>query len=70
MTSRKCDPESIRSGNLLKWIQNNGVMNLPVVIIYSVVDSIINAFSSLFKPFDPKRRVSTINESFWFNKKV
>ena len=66
------DPESIRdfkkSGDLLKWIHNNGVVNLSVVMIYSIVDSIIKAFSSSFKPFDPKRRVSTIIESFWFNK--
>ena len=45
---------------LLQWIYNNGVMNLSVAIIYSIVGSIINAFSSLLKPFDPKRRVSTI----------
>ena len=68
------DPESIRdfkkSGDLLKWIHNNGVVNLSVVIIYSIVDSIIKAFSLSFKPFDPKRRVSTIIESFWFNKEL
>ena len=66
------DPKSIkdfkRSGDLLKWIHNNRVMNLPVVIIYSIFDSIIQAFSSSLRPFDPKRRVSTIIESFWFNK--
>ena len=39
-----------------------------MVIIYSTVESIINAFSLLLRPFDPKRRVSTIIESFWFNK--
>ena len=39
-----------------------------MLIIYSIVDSIIHAFSSSFKPVDPKRRVSTITESFWFNK--
>ena len=34
----------------------------------SIVDSIINSFSSSLRPFDPKRKVSTIIESFWFNK--
>ena len=53
---------------MLKWIHNNGVINLSVVIIYSIVDSIIHAFSSSLRPFDSKRRVSTIIESFWFNK--
>ena len=66
------DPESIRyfkkRDDLLKWIHNNGVINLSVVIIYSTVNSIGKAFSPSFKPFDPKRRVSTIIESFWFNK--
>ena len=68
------DPESIRdfkkSGDLLKWIYNNGVMNLSVVVIYSIVDSIIKALSFSFKLFDPKRRVSSIIESFWFNKEL
>ena len=66
------DPESIRdfkkSGDLLKWIHNNSPINLSVVIIYSIVDSIIYAFSSSFRPVDPRRRVSTITESFWLNK--
>ena len=61
-----CDLESIRdfkrSSDLLKWIHNNGVMNFPVVITYSIADSIINAFSSSLRPFDPKMRVSTIIE--------
>ena len=43
-------------------------MNLSMVIIYSIVDSIIHAFSLSFRPFDPKKRLSTITESFWFNK--
>ena len=43
-------------------------MNLSVVIIYSIFDCIINAFSSSLRPFDPKRRVSSIIESLWFNK--
>ena len=47
---RQGDPELLRdfkkSGDLLKWIHNNGVMNLSVVIIYSIVDSIIHAFSA------------------------
>ena len=68
----KGDPESItdfkRSGDLLKWIHNNGVMNPSVVTIYSIVDSIIDAFSLSLIPFDPKRRVCSITESCWFNK--
>ena len=43
-------------------------MNLSIAIIYSIVDSIIHAFSSSFRPVDPKRRFSTIIELFWFNK--
>ena len=43
-------------------------MNLSVVIMYSIIDSIINVFSSSLKPFDTKKKVSTIIESFWFNK--
>ena len=53
---------------MLKWIHSNGVMNLSVIITYSIVDSIINSFSSSLRPFDPKRRVSTIIKKFWFNK--
>ena len=56
-----------RSGDLLKWINNTGVMNLSHVIIYSIVDSIIHAFSSSMGPFDPKKRVFTTIESFWYN---
>ena len=55
------------SGDLLKWINNTGVMNLSHVIIYSIVDSIIHAFSSSMRPFDPKKRVFTTIESFWYN---
>ena len=62
------DPESIRdfkrSADLLKWIHKTGVMNLSVVLIYLIVDSIIRAFSSSLRPSDPKKRVSTIIESF------
>ena len=60
------DPESIRdfkrSGDLVKWIHNNRVMNLSVVKIYLIVDSIINRFSSSLRPLDPNRRVSTVIE--------
>ena len=49
-----------RSGDLLKWIHNNGAMNISVVIMYFIVDSVINAFSLSLRPFDPKRNVSTI----------
>ena len=52
------------SCNLLKWIHNNGVINLSVVITYLIVDSIIDAFSLSFRPINPKRRLSTIIESF------
>ena len=36
--------------------------------MYSLIDSIINVFSSSLRPFDTKRKVSTIIESFWFSK--
>ena len=58
----------MRSDNLLKWIHDNEAMNLVVVIMNSIVDSIINVFSSSLKPFDPKSNVSAIVESSWFNK--
>ena len=45
---KKVDPESIRDfmkcGVLLKWTHNNGDMNLSEVIMYFIVDSIINVF--------------------------
>lgn len=47
------------SSDLLKWIQYNGAINFSVIIMYSIVDSMINALSSSLKPFDPKT-VSTI----------
>ena len=43
-------------------------MKLSLVIMYSIVDSIINAFFASLRPFDPKRNVSTVVESFRFNK--
>ena len=43
-------------------------MNRSAIIIYSIVDSIIHSFSSQLRPFDPKRRVSTLTESFWVTK--
>ena len=58
----------MRSDNFLKWIHDNEAMNLVVVIMNSIVDSIINVFSSSLKPFDPKSNVSAIVESSWFNK--
>ena len=57
-----------KSGDFLKQIHSNGAMNLSVVTRHSIVDSIIHAFSSSLRPFDPKKTVSTIIESFWFNK--
>ena len=45
---KKVDPELIRDfmkcGVLLKWTHNNGDMNLSEVIMYFIVDSIINVF--------------------------
>ena len=41
-----------------------------MVITYSIVDSIIDAFCLSFRPINPKRRLSTIIESFWFNKEI
>ena len=44
--------ENVKENNdLLKWIQNNGAMNLSVVIINSVVDLIINAIRSKKKNY-------------------
>ena len=66
-------PESIRdfmkSGNMLKWSHKNGALNLFVVIMYSLVDSIINSFSFSLRPFDPKRNVLTVAASICFNNK-
>ena len=65
----KGDPESIRdfkrNGDLLKWIHKNGAMNFSVFIMHPIVDSIINAISLSFRPFDPKRKVSTIIENYF-----
>ena len=36
--------------------------------MYSIVDSVIIAFSLLLRSFNPKRNVSTIVTSLWFNK--
>ena len=36
--------------------------------LYLTVDSIIHAFSSSLGALDPKRKVSSIIESFWLNK--
>ena len=56
-TKQEKYPDSIRdfkrSDDLLKSIHNNGVTNLSVVIIYSTADSIIHAFSSSLRSFDP-----------------
>ena len=43
-------------------------MNLSVVIIHSIADSVVNTFSLSLGPFDSKRNVSTIVASFWFDK--
>ena len=69
---KQVDPESIRGfkkcGVLLKWTHNNGDMNLSEVIMYFIVDSVINVLSIYHWDHDPKRNVWTIVESFWFNK--
>ena len=39
-------------------------MNLSVVIMYSIVDSIINTLSLSLRSFRPNRNVSTIAASF------
>ena len=43
-------------------------MNFSVAMMYSNVDSFINAFPCSMRPFDPKMNVSTTITSFWFNK--
>ena len=50
-----------------KWIHNRAI-KLFMVIMYLIVVSVINAFSLSMRLIDPKRNVSTIIESFWFNK--
>ena len=55
---KKVDPESVRDfkkcGVLLKWTHNNGDMNLSEVIMYFIVDSIINVFSLSLRPRSKK----------------
>lgn len=51
-----------------KWNHNNRAMDLSVVIMHLMDHSVINVFSSSLRLFDPERRVSTIIESFGFNK--
>ena len=58
----------MKSGDLLEWIRRNGDLNLFVLIMYSIVDSIINAFSLLVGSFNLYGINSTIVASFWFNK--
>ena len=41
---------------------------ITVVIMCLIVNFIINAFSLSLRPFNPKRGVFTIIESFWFSK--
>ena len=45
-------------------------MNLSVVMMYLIVDSIINAFSLSLRPFYPKRNVSTIVASLFNQKRL
>ena len=37
-----------RNVDLAIWIQNDGAMNLSVIIMYSIVDSVVNVFYSSF----------------------
>ena len=65
-----CDQiEFSRKMIFLKLIHNSGVMDLSVVIIYSIVDSVINAFAFSLRSFNPNRNVSTLVASFRFHKK-
>ena len=70
--TKQYGPESVRdfkkSGDLLKWTHKSGAMNLSRAIMYSLLDSITSVFPFSLRPFDPKRNVSTIVASFWFNK--
>lgn len=57
------------SGNLLKWIYNNGDLNLSLIIMYLIIDSILNAFCLSLKSFNPNKNVSITVASFFFNAK-
>ena len=67
------NPKSIiyfsSKNDLLKWIHSNWAINISVVIMYLIVDSIVSAFSTSLGPFNQKRKVSAIIESFWLSKK-
>ena len=56
------DPESVkdfkRSGDLLKWTQNNGAMNRSVAKVNSIVDSVIN--DQLLSCYNKERLVLVI----------
>ena len=58
-----------KKNDLFKLFHNNGAKSLSVVIIYSIVDSIINAFAFSMRSFNPNRNVSTLLASFRFDKK-
>ena len=58
------------SGNLLKWIHNNGDLNLSLIIMYLIVDSILNAFCFSLKSFNPNKNVSITVASFFFQCKI
>ena len=72
--TKQYGPESVRdfkkSGDLFKWTHESGAMNLSRAIMYSLLDSITSVFPFSLRTFDPKRNVSTIVASFWFNKDV
>ena len=63
------DPESIRdfrgNNDLLKYgFVKIELWTFPWFMAYSIVVSVINAFSSSLRPFNQKRNVSTITETF------
>ena len=43
-------------------------MNLSVVMMHSIIDSITSALSLPLQQFDPKSNASTMASSIWFNK--
>ena len=45
---------------MLECTHNNGAMNLSVVEIYSIVVSVVNAFSLSLRSFNPNSNVSTV----------
>ena len=46
---------------------NNEAINLSMVIIYSIVEPVINAISLSRRSFNPDINVLTVVALFWFN---